>query len=128
MLSQRQYKGQLLQNETPEKREERLSNNKRNKKQRLQNETPEKREKRLCCQRQYNKQIREKGTPDSIQANKREHLKTKHRRNAKKDLTVQQVGCLSNKNYKQARQSHTIADLVTKFHEAVSQGPVCERR
>ena len=28
---------------------------------------------------------------------KGKHLKTKHRRNAKKDLTVQQVGCLGNK-------------------------------
>ena len=110
----KQYKANVLQNETPEQRELRLLTLKQQNSQILQNETPEVREKRLSKFRQYRTHISLNETPEERQKrlSKKRTCYKRSQKNPIPKIKMQQCKC------------DPIADLVSKFHNDVSEGPV----
>ena len=102
LLKQRQYNQEMLKNESPECKKKSLLKQKQYKRRIHQNETSECRDKRLFHKRQKSKQSRQN-----------ESAKSKTRRLSKKQSYL-----------KHKRSSKSVSELITKFHTAVSEGPM----
>ena len=120
LLAKRRQTKQAVERETIEQKRRRLLAKRRQTKEAVERETAEQREVRLLNKRKQNKKAIHNESP-----RQRENRLTQKRQNAKKAyhnrLTKSQENC-STKVFKS--NIKTLEQLITKFHNAVSNGPV----
>lgn len=148
LAKKRQYRKNKLETETPECRAERLCEQKQRNQKRHENEAPESRANRLARQRQCSKQRLENETPKCREKRLARQQEYEQHRHENESSQAREVRLIKKRQYnKRTRESEsskskekrlskqrsylrqqedckTIADLVTKFHSLVSEGPL----
>ena len=117
LLAKRRQTKQAVERETIEQKKRRLLAKRRQTKEAVERETAEQREVRLLNKRKQNKKGIHNESPRQREKKRQNAKKAYHNR-----LTKSQENC-STKVFKSSK-SKTLEQLITKFHNAVSNGPV----